>query len=85
MTLADDLELALTATRAAGECAMRYFRTEYRRWEKGPGQVVTEADVAIDRLLKERLLAERPGYGWLSEESEDDPVRLGRRCVFLFR
>ena len=83
MTLADDLDLALTATRAAGECAMRYFRTAYRRWEKGPGQVVTEADVAIDRLLKERLLAERPGYGWLSEESEDDPARLGRRCVWI--
>jgi myo-inositol-1(or 4)-monophosphatase len=83
VTLAADLDLALAATRAAGECAMRYFRTAHRTWEKGPGQIVTEADVAIDRFLKERLLAERPGYGWLSEESEDDPARLGRRCVWI--
>src|SRR4051794_9905043 len=82
-SLAADLGLAPAATRPAGECAMRYFRTTHRTWEKGPGQVVTEADVAIDRFLKERLLAERPGYGWLSEESEDDPARLGRRCVWI--
>ena len=82
-SLAADLDLALAATRTAGECAMRYFRTAHRTWEKGPGQIVTEADVAIDRFLKERLLAERPGYGWLSEESEDDPARLGRERVWV--
>jgi myo-inositol-1(or 4)-monophosphatase len=82
-SLDDDLALALDATRAAGAIAMRHFRTAHGRWEKGPGQVVTEADIAIDRFLKERLLAARPGDGWLSEETEDDPARLGRRRVWI--
>ena len=34
-------------------------------------------------MLRERLLAARPGYGWLSEESEDGPARLGARRVFI--
>jgi myo-inositol-1(or 4)-monophosphatase len=29
------------------------------------------------------LLAARPGYGWLSEESEDGPRRLGASRVFI--
>jgi myo-inositol-1(or 4)-monophosphatase len=81
--LADELDLALAATQEAGRVAMSFFRTAHETWEKGPGQIVTEADIAIDRLLKERLLGARPGYGWLSEESEDDPVRLQRRMVWV--
>lgn len=33
------------------------------------GDYVTEADLAVDKLLHDKLLAERPDYGWLSEES----------------
>ena len=39
---------------------------------------VSDADLAVDRQLRETLLAARPGYGWLSEESEDGPARLAR-------
>jgi len=35
---------------------------------------VTEADRALDAILRQELL--RDGEGWLSEESVDDPVRL---------
>jgi myo-inositol-1(or 4)-monophosphatase len=83
VSLADDLALAIAATRAAGEVAMRHFRQAPKQWEKGPGQVVTEADVAVDRLLHERLLGANPGDGWLSEESEDGPARLGRSRVWI--
>ena len=84
MTLADDLALALAATRAAGEVAMRHFRQAPKQWEKGPGQVVTEADIAVDRLLHERLLGSNPGDGWLSEETEDDlAARVGRGRVWI--
>ena len=82
-SLAADLALTLAATHEAGRVAMSFFRTAHERWEKGPGQIVTEADIAIDRLLKERLLGARPGYGWLSEETEDDPARLQRRMVWV--
>lgn len=44
---------------------------------------VTEADLAIDQLLHERLLGARPGYGWLSEETEDNAARLSTERVFI--
>src|ERR671921_752148 len=62
---------------------MTYFRTAHDRWEKAPGQVVTEADLAVDRLLKERLLGARPDHGWLSEETEDDRLRLQRAQAWV--
>ncbi|MEO0999071.1 MAG: inositol monophosphatase family protein, partial [Pseudomonadota bacterium] len=45
--------------------------------------VGTEADLEVDRMLRAELLAARPGYGWLSEESEDGPERLDAERVFI--
>jgi myo-inositol-1(or 4)-monophosphatase len=42
---------------------------------------VTEADLAIDAALRECLPG--PEDGWLSEETADDPQRLGRRRVWV--
>ncbi|MGD0568941.1 MAG: 3'(2'),5'-bisphosphate nucleotidase CysQ [Candidatus Sulfotelmatobacter sp.] len=42
---------------------------------------VTEADRALDSVLRKELL--RDGEGWLSEESVDDPVRLERSRVWV--
>jgi myo-inositol-1(or 4)-monophosphatase len=42
---------------------------------------VTEADRALDGVLRRELL--REGEGWLSEESVDDPVRLQRSNVWV--
>ncbi len=42
---------------------------------------VTEADRALDAVLRKELL--RDGEGWLSEESVDDPVRLQRSHVWV--
>lgn len=42
---------------------------------------VTEADRALDAVLRKELL--RQGEGWLSEESVDDPVRLERSRVWV--
>ncbi len=42
---------------------------------------VTEADRAIDAVLRQNLL--REGEGWLSEESVDDFTRLGKRHVWV--
>ncbi len=41
---------------------------------KSGGDPVTDADVAIDQVLREALL--RPGEGWLSEETVDEASRL---------
>jgi myo-inositol-1(or 4)-monophosphatase len=42
---------------------------------------VTEADRALDAVLRKELL--RDGEGWLSEESVDDSVRLQRSRVWV--
>ena len=43
---------------------------------------VTEADRAVDAVLRQKLL--RDGEGWLSEESVDDPIRAcGKQRVWV--
>lgn len=52
-------------------------------WEKLGGSPVTEADMAVDAFLRDDLSAARPTYGWLSEETTDDPVRRERARIFV--
>lgn len=82
--LSDDLALLESAAREAGEIAMRHFRKDPKTWEKaddaGP---VTEADLAVDEMLHDRLTGARPAYGWLSEEREDTDRRLSQSSVFV--
>ncbi len=50
---------------------------------KAGGSPVTEADLAADALLKQRLGEAFPDAGWLSEETADDPERLDRRTLIV--
>ena len=68
-----DLPLLREAAREAGKIALRYFRQSPEVWMKTGQSPVSEADFAVDRYLRETLLAARPNYGWLSEETADDP------------
>lgn len=79
---ADTAFLAATL-REAGSIARRYFEGTYKSWRKEDGNPVTEADIAVNEFLKERLLGLRPAYGWLSEESTDEPARLSAKRVFI--
>ncbi len=79
-----DLALLEGAAREAGAVAMRHFAGPRTARQKPGGHgPVTDADLEIDRLLRERLTAARPDYGWLSEESEDGPERLAAERVFI--
>ncbi|MCK0150211.1 3'(2'),5'-bisphosphate nucleotidase CysQ [Marivita sp. S6314] len=79
-----DLGLLIAAARAAGEIAVREkargLDVEDKPGGAGP---VTQADIAVDRALRETLTADRPEYGWLSEETEDDLDRLSRDTLFI--
>ena len=81
--VASDLDLLEAAARAAGDLARKARRKEFKTWSKGSAGPVTEVDLAIDKLLKERLLAARPTYGWLSEETPDGPERLSCETIFV--
>jgi myo-inositol-1(or 4)-monophosphatase len=74
-----ELQLAREAAATAGELVLSHFGGGGRSWHKGPGQVVTEADLAVDALLHDMLREPRPDYGWLSEERPDDRSRA--RCA----
>jgi myo-inositol-1(or 4)-monophosphatase len=78
-----DLALLESCVRKAGEIARNFYGTQFKRWSKDGGSPVTEADLAVDAYLKENLLAARPGYGWLSEESIDNAERLSAARVFV--
>lgn len=80
---ADDLALLTEAAHEAADIALGFFRRAPRVWHKANASPVSEADIAVDRFLKERLTGERPDYGWLSEETEDGSDRLGRRRLFV--
>jgi myo-inositol-1(or 4)-monophosphatase len=69
--------------RAAGDVALRTFRQPLRQWIKGESSPVSEADIAVNDFLRERLLGLAGGYGWLSEETEDDPARLEAENVWI--
>ena len=44
-------------------------------WEKEPGQPVCDADLSVNKMLREALARIDPDAGWLSEESADDEAR----------
>ncbi len=82
-SLKADLELLRQAAAEAGRIAMSYFRRDPKvSWKAGMSPV-TEADLHADSYLRETLLAARPDYGWLSEESADNAERLSRRRTFV--
>jgi len=66
----------------AGALAMARWGDDFSRWEKSPGDPVSEIDLEVDRLLKMRLTALIPQAGWLSEETADNADRLA--CDLLW-
>ncbi|MDO5631870.1 MAG: 3'(2'),5'-bisphosphate nucleotidase CysQ [Paracoccus sp. (in: a-proteobacteria)] len=79
-----DLALLKQAALDAGRIASRFWGQSPQVWDKGgDAGPVTEADLAVNDHLSSLLRAARPGYGWLSEESEQDPARLNARQVFI--
>ena len=79
----EDLILLEDTVHEAGRIARKFYGGDYKRWSKEGGSPVTEADLAVNKFLMDRLTTARPGYGWLSEENTDDPARLSRAYVFV--
>jgi myo-inositol-1(or 4)-monophosphatase len=79
----DELALLLEAVEPAARLAFGYFRQPLKSWFKAGNSPVSEADMAVDELLRERLGRARPDYGWLSEETADSAERLGAARVIV--
>lgn len=76
-----DLQRIEQALKAARQAVSEFTPGRIASRKKAGGDPVTEADVLLDRVLKEALL--RDGEGWLSEETADDPGRLSKERVWI--
>jgi len=78
-----DRILLEAAVREAGALALGYYFAGSRSWRKADKSPVSEADLSVDRLLRQRLTSRRAHYGWLSEETADTRDRLERSHVWI--
>ncbi|MBN2740464.1 MAG: 3'(2'),5'-bisphosphate nucleotidase CysQ [Rhodobacteraceae bacterium] len=79
-----DLTLLCEAAEEAGKIALHYWQKDPKAWDKEDGAgPVSEADLAVNTMLEQNLRAARPDYGWLSEESVDDPARVDAEQAFI--
>jgi myo-inositol-1(or 4)-monophosphatase len=70
--------------RAAGALALATFQgVSLKSWTKGHSSPVSEADIAVNDFLRERLVALAPTAGWLSEETEDDLARTQAASLWI--
>jgi myo-inositol-1(or 4)-monophosphatase len=76
--------MLVEAAEAAGEIALKYWKTDVTKYDKADGAgPVTVADLEINEMLAARFQPDRPDYGWLSEESDNDASRLDAERVFI--
>jgi myo-inositol-1(or 4)-monophosphatase len=79
-----DVELAEAIAREAGDLLLGFFGQVERRTvsaKSTPTDLVSEADVETEHLIRDRLASERPDDAILGEEGEDVAGVSGRRWV----
>jgi histidinol phosphatase-like enzyme (inositol monophosphatase family) len=77
----DILDAAIAAARAAGEIALRYFRTNLTVETKADRTPVTRADRECEARVVELLGARFPDCGFLGEELGERPSRNNARWI----
>ena len=77
--LAAWLSLALELCDEADRIALRWYRREVPTARKLDRSFVTEADVAIERLVRDRIRAIHPDHGFVGEEYGDEEGTAGVR------
>lgn len=82
-SLSEDLQLILEAASEGGRIALGHFGKDPEVWMKEGQSPVSEADLEVDRYLRDFLSKARPDYGWLSEEMVDEPGPLGSGRSFI--
>lgn len=84
-SLSYDLAIMRDAARAGGTLALEYLQRGGgpKAWKKGDDSPVTEADLAVNQLLADRLQGARADYGWLSEETADAISARERNRVWV--
>jgi myo-inositol-1(or 4)-monophosphatase len=77
------VKILLSAVRESGRAITNLHKTEVSISRKANNDIVTTADLLVNDILKKRLEAAFPDYGWLSEETVDDAQRLSCQRVWV--
>ncbi|MEN9358678.1 MAG: hypothetical protein RL095_213 [Verrucomicrobiota bacterium] len=67
----------------AASLALLHARKGTQNWDKSDGSPVTEADLALDQLIRQRISIRYPGEALLTEEGKDDASRLDQDWVWI--
>ena len=77
------LTILLHAIRKAGEAILKLQKKDYAITRKTNNELLTEADVLANDILKKYLRNAIPEAAWLSEENDDDEARLSSHQVWI--
>lgn len=67
----------------AGMLISSLKNTSHILGKKSNNDIVTQADLLVNEVIKNQMMAHFPDYGWLSEESVDDVKRLSCNKVWI--
>src|SRR5262245_31504106 len=70
------LQVCLEAAEVGGQVLLDW-RERFKTKEKGPRDLVTEADIAAQEAIKEIILKAFPGHDFLGEEDAAERQRRG--------
>ncbi len=85
----EQLELAKKAALEAGKILMDFYKNENLeiRYKEDTDfnlkEIVTQADDLSNNKIEQILNSKFPNYGWLSEETIDNPLRLAKEFVWI--
>lgn len=81
---AAELDAARAAVKEATDTVKHYYDlANVGVYEKEDRTPLTDADLASDRILRDRVTAAFPDDALLTEETADDPIRLENRRVWI--
>ncbi|MCA9859977.1 MAG: 3'(2'),5'-bisphosphate nucleotidase CysQ [Thermomicrobiales bacterium] len=81
---AQELDVAKHAARTAGAAVLDFYTAQSAEsYVKQDGSVVTDADLAADRIIRETILDAFPNDALLTEEGADDEARLSNSRVWI--
>ena len=79
----EELAIAEEAVREAGSIIMGLFKGKFDIREKSKNNPVTTADIEANRKIREIIIGKFANDGWLSEEDQDTPKRLGSSRLWI--
>lgn len=83
MAYEQELECAINAAKEAIIFIMSIYKKGFNVEIKSDNSPVTEADIGADNLIRKILHKAFPSYAFLTEESEDDKIRLTNDYVWI--